>query len=203
MAGLYDMVKMTVSGTPGTGTITLGAALTGFQSFATAGVVSGQTVSYSIQDGTAWEVGRGVYTSSGTTLTRGPLFSSIGGGAITLSSSALVWIAILAEDLQPAPSTGLTATGNNSQAGALVLTTAESYVSTVTGVANSVKVPASMMVPGAPPIVVVNESANVLFVFGDTGVSINGGAANASVAVSGGAAALFKIKSSTQLRTVP
>lgn len=99
MAGLHDMAKMSVSGTPGTGTITLSAAVSGFQTFAAAGVVDGETISYSAQDGLLWEIGRGVYTASGTTLTRSPLFSSSGGSAVSLTSAANVAIALLAEDL--------------------------------------------------------------------------------------------------------
>src|SRR6266700_281057 len=100
MARLYDMCKMSVSGTPGTGTITLNAAVAGFQTFAAGGIQDGQTVSYSLLDGSgAWEVGRGTYTAAGTTLSRGPLFSSNGGAAINATSALIVWIAVLAEDL--------------------------------------------------------------------------------------------------------
>jgi hypothetical protein len=91
---------MSVSGTPGTGTITLGSAVSGYQTFAAAGVVNGEVVSYSILDGTNWEVGRGTYTASGATLTRGPLFSNNNNAAINVSSSAVVWIAPLAEDFK-------------------------------------------------------------------------------------------------------
>jgi hypothetical protein len=100
MAGLHDMAKMSVSGTPGTGTITLGSAVSGYQTFAAAGVVDGEVVSYSILDGTNWEVGRGTYTASGATLSRGPLFSNANNAAINASSSAVVWIAPLAEDFK-------------------------------------------------------------------------------------------------------
>lgn len=95
---------MMVSGTPGTGTITLGTAVTDatngdFQTFAGAGVVNGNSVSYTIVDGHNWEVGRGTYTAAGTTLSRGPLSSSAGGAAITATSAAIVFISALAEDL--------------------------------------------------------------------------------------------------------
>lgn len=93
-----DRVKMTVSGTPGTGTITLNAAVSPYRSFSAAGVVDGQTVSYLAEDGSAWEVGRGVYTSSGTTLSRG-LVSSSTGSLISLSSAAYVSIVILSDDV--------------------------------------------------------------------------------------------------------
>jgi len=102
MAKLYDMAKMTVSGTPGTGTITLASAASGFQDFATAGVQDADVVSYSILDGSAWEVGRGTYTSSGTTLSRGALFSSAGVATpISATSAALVAVSALSEDIVP------------------------------------------------------------------------------------------------------
>ena len=100
MATPYDMANMTVTGTPGTGTITLNAAVSGYQTFAAAGVPNGATVSYGITDAAgAWEVGRGTYTSSGTSLTRGPLFSSNSNAAISATSAATVRVTLLAEDL--------------------------------------------------------------------------------------------------------
>lgn len=103
MAFFADMVRVSVSGTPGTGTITLGSAQTGFQTFAQAGVPDGTVVSYSVGDSisngvyTIWEVGRGTYSAG--TLTRGPLYSSNGGAAVSLTSSAAVWLVVLADDL--------------------------------------------------------------------------------------------------------
>ena len=76
---LKDRVKQTAAA-PGTGTITLGATAAGFQSFASVG--NGNTTYYAIVDPLSgdWEVNYGVYTSSGTTLTRNatPLSSSTG-----------------------------------------------------------------------------------------------------------------------------
>lgn len=98
---LHDMAKMSVSGTPGTGTITLASAVSGFQTFNASGVQDQETVSYGISDGTEWEVGAGVYTTSGTTLTRGPRYSSNSNNAVSLTSAAVVWVNALAEDLNP------------------------------------------------------------------------------------------------------
>lgn len=98
MALLFNRAKMTTS-TTGTGTITLGSAVSGFQSFADAGVTDGNVVRYTIVDGTAWEIGEGTYTATGTTLTRTVLESSNADAAISLSGSAEVFIDAAAEDL--------------------------------------------------------------------------------------------------------
>lgn len=83
-------VANAVSGTPGTGTITLASAVTGSQSFATA-YGANATVDVFITDGTAWEVARNcTYTHSGTTLSRGTLEASSTGSAISLTSAAVV-----------------------------------------------------------------------------------------------------------------
>ena len=90
---LANRAKMTTA-TTGTGTITLGSASSGYQSFAAAGVNNAEVVAYVIEDGTSWEVGTGTYTSAGTTLSRTVIESSAGGGAaINLSGSAVVYIA--------------------------------------------------------------------------------------------------------------
>lgn len=97
MGKLYNLARMTTA-TTGTGTITLGSAVSGFRTFAEAGATNGQTVSYAIRDGANSEVGRGVYTSSGTTLTRSVLISTNANSAINLSGTAEVFISALAED---------------------------------------------------------------------------------------------------------
>lgn len=75
-----DRVQETTT-TTGTGTLTLAGAVTGYQAFSDA-VNDGDRVSYMITDGTAWEVGDGVYTLSGTTLTRENVDSSSNTGAL-------------------------------------------------------------------------------------------------------------------------
>lgn len=84
--------------TTGTGSVTLGSASVGYQTFAAAGVVNGDTVRYVIEDGTAWEIGEGTYTHTGTTLSRNPSESSLGGSLINLSGSAVVYVSATAND---------------------------------------------------------------------------------------------------------
>jgi hypothetical protein len=77
---LKDRVKET-STTTGTGTLTLGGAASGFQSFSVIG--DGNSTYYAIVDSAAgtWEVGIGTYTSSGTTLSRDVVLESSNSGS--------------------------------------------------------------------------------------------------------------------------
>lgn len=101
MTKLVNRAKMTTA-TTGTGTITLGSAVAGYQTFAAAGVVNADVVRYVIEDGSNWEIGTGTYTAAGTTLSRTPSESSSGGAAISLSGNAQVFItAVVADILQP------------------------------------------------------------------------------------------------------
>jgi len=99
MSVIANRVKVATS-TIGTGNIDLGTAVTGFQSFADGGVTNGQVVSYAIEDGAAWEIGTGTYTT-GTpdTLSRTVIESSDSDAAISLSGSAVVFITALASEL--------------------------------------------------------------------------------------------------------
>jgi hypothetical protein len=144
MALTFDRVGMSTS-TVGAGTLTLGAALgnvspnlAAFLSFAGAGVANGQTVSYLILDSNnGWEVGIGIYTSSGTTLTRTVFYSSNSNNAISLSGNAQVFITEIAEDVNQAgyggfrnkfrnPGVDVDQRGTNGSAAAV--TTAGAYV---------------------------------------------------------------------------
>jgi hypothetical protein len=92
---LANRVQETTT-TTGTGTITLAGAVAGFQSFAVIG--DGNTTYYTITSGTAWEVGIGTYTASGTTLARTTILSSsAGGAAITLAGTSAVFVAYPAD----------------------------------------------------------------------------------------------------------
>ena len=88
-----DRVKQSAAA-PGTGTITLGSTPTGFQSFAAVGDTN--TTYFAIVDPVsgAWEVNYGVYTSSGTTLTRNatPLSSSNAGALVNFTGAVDVFV---------------------------------------------------------------------------------------------------------------
>jgi len=115
MAKLFNRAKMGTS-TTGTGTVTLGSASSGFQSFADAGVSNSDVIQYVIEDGSNFEIGTGTYTSSGTTLTRAAVTeSSNSDSAINLSGNAVVFISAVADDLnrlQNAGSTKVAATSS-------------------------------------------------------------------------------------------
>src|SRR4051794_35871426 len=100
MNSLFDLVRVLTT-TTGAGTITLGPAVTGFLTFANGGVTNGAVVTYGIEDANGnREVGKGTYTSSGTTLSRDTVYRSTSGTSkISLSGNAQVFITTAAEDL--------------------------------------------------------------------------------------------------------
>ena len=111
MAKLFNLARMTTA-TVGTGTLTLGSAVSGYLTFAQAGVANADVVDYAIKDGSNSEHGTGTYTSSGTTLTRTVTKSTNSNAAISLSGTAEVFISPRAETLNDAAllTTGTVAT---------------------------------------------------------------------------------------------
>src|SRR4051794_9236629 len=96
---LHNLARMTTA-TTGAGTITLGVAVSGYLTFAQAGVIDGETVSYGIKDGANSEIGTAPYTASGTLLgARNVTRSTNSNAAISLSGAAEVFITPRAEDL--------------------------------------------------------------------------------------------------------
>ena len=97
-AKLHNLARMTTA-TTGTGTLTLGAAVAGHLTFAAAGATNGSTVTYAIADGANSEIGRGLYSSAGPTLTRATILRSTNSGlALNLSGAAEVMVTAAAED---------------------------------------------------------------------------------------------------------
>lgn len=101
---LLNRARMSVSGTPGTGSVTIGAATTGFQDFPTAGMTNGDTTPYLIEDGSplgsTWEIGQGTYSTSGT-FSRDTVTQSSAGGTtkISVSAAAILSGTVRAQDL--------------------------------------------------------------------------------------------------------
>lgn len=96
---LYNLARV-VSETTGTGTLTLGAAVSGCLTFALAGVPDGAVVTYGITEGTSSEVGRGTYASAGPTLTRDTVLASTNSGnKINCAGNEQVFITIASKDL--------------------------------------------------------------------------------------------------------
>jgi len=106
MVTLVNRAKMTTA-TTGTGTVTLGAAESGYQSFADAGVVNSDVVRYVIEDGTAWEIGTGTYSAG--TLTRA-LSESSTGSLLNLTGAAKVYVSATAADFTQSIDGGSAAT---------------------------------------------------------------------------------------------
>lgn len=129
MAKLFNRAKMTTA-TTGSGTITLGSAVSGFQSFADAGVANNDVIQYVIEEGANFEIGTGTYTASGTTLTRTPTESSESDdSAITLAGQAKVSIVAIHADFNrlqhegsdkvTVSATGASVTGNLTVSGTI------------------------------------------------------------------------------------
>lgn len=114
MVTLVNRAKMTTA-TTGTGTLTLGTASDGFQSFADAGVTDGQTVRYTIEDGNDWEIGTGTYAASGPTLTRSVDESSNADAPLNLTGSATVFVVASSLDIQQPPSEGAFVDGDKTK----------------------------------------------------------------------------------------
>lgn len=122
---LADRVKSNTT-TTGTGTIVLGAAALGYQSFAVIG--NANSTYYTISDATsgAWEVGIGTYYSGNTSLTRDTVLASN-------NSSALVSFPAGTKDVFVTQPAEVTAIGAGSQAILINQTTVTSNAIIATG----------------------------------------------------------------------
>lgn len=91
-----DRVKC-VTATTGTGTVTLGAAVTGYRTFLSAYSANMSNVTYVIEDGAAWETGTGTFNFANNTLTRA-IDASSTGALLNLSGNATIGITFLARE---------------------------------------------------------------------------------------------------------
>jgi len=101
MVKFVDRVKMNLT-TTGTGTVTFGSVVSGFQNLADASVVDADAVRYTIESGTSYESGTGTIGLTGSTYTmaRSPSSSSESdNSAINLAAGAVCFLTMLAEDV--------------------------------------------------------------------------------------------------------
>lgn len=117
---IADRVKETTT-TTGTGTLTLGGAMTGFRAFSSV-CSNADTCYYALQavDGSgnptgAWETGLGTYTTSGNTLARTLLASSTGSLISLATGTTQVWLDLPASWLAPGTGYGYPTVPQNSQ----------------------------------------------------------------------------------------
>lgn len=101
MGRILPRCWQTVATAPGSGAITLGSALAGYQTLAAAGAANNDIVSYWAIDGTAWECGQGLYSTTGPTLTRSTFEASSTGAALNLSAAATIYCAPTPRDIAP------------------------------------------------------------------------------------------------------
>lgn len=95
-----DRAQMTVASAPGTGAITLGGAIYGYQTLQAAGIANGDTFPYVLVDPSgAWEIGVGTYSSSGNMVTRSVTRSSNSNALISASRNVTIAGTLRAEDL--------------------------------------------------------------------------------------------------------
>jgi len=99
MTKLANLAKMSVVSAPGTGAFDLDAAVSGFLTFAQAGISDGDVVSYGAREGANSEVGTGTYTAAGSTLTRTVLDSTNSGAAVNFGAGVEVFITPNSADL--------------------------------------------------------------------------------------------------------
>lgn len=92
----------------GSGTFTVSSAITGYLTPAQADAVNGALYSYVAEsnDLTEWEVGYGIYTASGTTLSRLVLKSSNSNSAVSFTAAPKVALTALAADVYRPPLRG-------------------------------------------------------------------------------------------------
>lgn len=101
LSNLVDLVKLQILSV-GTGPLQLGAALPAFRG--QEALIDGGLYTYSIQQGSNYELGQGTYDVGAGTLSRGVILSSYGSEAVPLSPNAICTFTVTAADLRiPGP----------------------------------------------------------------------------------------------------
>jgi hypothetical protein len=103
LAAWKDRVKQSVT-TGGAGALVVGSAATGCQALGAGD--DGKAFPYVIEDGAAWECGYGIYTHSGTSFARTVRAASSTGSALTVSTSAFLFVDLTAAFAQAADLAG-------------------------------------------------------------------------------------------------
>jgi hypothetical protein len=166
MSNVFANRVLVSTATTGTGTVTLGAALAGYRTFASAGIASADVVRYLILDGNAWEIGTGTYTASGTTLSRTVQESSAGGTtALNLTGGARVAVIAAAQDYRALGRTGLR--------------------SAYGGTANAITLTTGAGISGTPPAGFGLRFRAINANTGATTIALDGGAAVAARTITG------------------
>lgn len=101
MSRTGDRIRFSVTGTPGTGSFVANAAPSTYllPSQSVPPIADQDLVSYVAIDGSNWETGRGIWTASTSTLTRGVVESSNANALVNFSSAAIITLTFLSGDL--------------------------------------------------------------------------------------------------------
>jgi hypothetical protein len=94
----FELARQYCSSVGTTGPLVLGAAVPGYLTYAQAGAVDGDIVTYSIRDGTSSEVGWGPYNGTAISITRNVIKSTNNNLPIDLSGNAEVFCGVHATD---------------------------------------------------------------------------------------------------------
>ena len=97
-----NRVKHTLVGTAGTGDLTFGPAVSGFQTFSDAAYVAGDVCHYTIENGTQYEIGTGTITVTAGVFGMSRVVietSENGNAALVVPASATCFVTVLAQDV--------------------------------------------------------------------------------------------------------
>jgi hypothetical protein len=101
-----NRIKVQFSGSvgPGTGDFILGTPVSGYQSFASAGIANTNQVRYVIEEGSSWEIGTGQYLTAGPKVVRTVIQSSAGVGVlVNFTPAATIMVSVAAGDFVANP----------------------------------------------------------------------------------------------------